>query len=252
MSRRAALLVLGAITFPLASRSAGAQGGLGGRTLIPVERAADDAPLLLDSATIARTGESRFLATWVWRLPPSRARGFAYDAELSRHEMDCAGARDRVLARWYLRNDGPVRPQRDAEPDTAWRPVYAPDSAAFHAACKFLLQGFPSRLAVRPATGLVQSRPALLNPAEIGREIARQYPVGLRREGTSWTVLVRARITANGVVDTASMEVVQAADPAFRPAALRVVPRLLFAPAIVDGRPVPVWITIPVYFTRPH
>ena len=51
-----------------------------------------------------------------------------------------------------------------------------------------------------------------------------------------------------GHVEPSSIRVVTASTEAFRPAAWRVVAGMRFHPAQVHGRPVPVWITIPVSF----
>ncbi|HEX8907253.1 MAG TPA: hypothetical protein VF771_20545, partial [Longimicrobiaceae bacterium] len=207
-------LVLAALA--CAASPGAAQEVLGGRTLLPIASAPNGVVLVVDSGTIERTGDATFMATWVWRFPREMARRFGLDTELQRHEMDCAGTRDRVFRKWALKDDVPIAAQEGeaARPDTAWKAPSELDSSAFDAVCRFLLGGFAARLGVTPHQAHEETQPELLNRSDIGRLIMREYPEAFRRDHTPGTVLVRARITAEGTVDTTGMEVVRATDPA--------------------------------------
>lgn len=52
----------------------------------------------------------------------------------------------------------------------------------------------------------------------------------------------------DGTVDPQSVTVDETTNPAFADPATRVTGNLRFSPAIVGGRPVRVWVTLPIYF----
>ena len=95
----------------------------------------------------------------------------------------------------------------------------------------------------------VEVLPQLRNLAEIRRETAARYPPGLQAARVEGQVSLRFRILTNGTVDSASVTVEQATDTAFTEAATAVARRMQFAPARVAGRPVAVWVTLPVAFS---
>ncbi|MFL5382410.1 MAG: energy transducer TonB [Longimicrobiaceae bacterium] len=94
----------------------------------------------------------------------------------------------------------------------------------------------------------VEAVPELLNRAEVAGEIARNYPPLLRDAGVAGSVTLRMRIGSDGVVDGRSIEVLESTHDLFGEAASRVAQRLRFRPATVGGKPVPVWVTLPVAF----
>lgn len=94
----------------------------------------------------------------------------------------------------------------------------------------------------------VETQPELLNRDEIAAAISRNYPPLLRDAGVTGSVTLRMRIDRDGVVDPGTIEVVESSHDAFSQAAARIAPRLHFRPARIGGKPVPVWIVIPVTF----
>ena len=98
------------------------------------------------------------------------------------------------------------------------------------------------------ALSAVESPPELLNRAEVAEAISRNYPPLLRDAGVTGSVTLRMRIGSDGVVDPTTIEVVEATHEAFGDAAARVASRLRFRPARVDGKPVRVWVTLPITF----
>ncbi|HEU4884305.1 MAG TPA: energy transducer TonB [Longimicrobium sp.] len=94
----------------------------------------------------------------------------------------------------------------------------------------------------------VEEQPALMGHAAIARQIAARYPPALRDSAISGAVIVRFRILENGTVDPASPAVEMTTDPRFDEAATGVIRQARFRPAKVNGRPVKVWVTIPIQF----
>jgi protein TonB len=94
----------------------------------------------------------------------------------------------------------------------------------------------------------VETLPELLNRDEIAASISRSYPPSLREAGVTGSVMLRFRIGEDGLVDPARIEVMQSSHDEFSRAATSVAARLRFRPARADGKPVPVWATLPVTF----
>lgn len=95
----------------------------------------------------------------------------------------------------------------------------------------------------------VEERPDLTNRADIGRSISRNYPPLLKDAGITGTVTLRLRVLEDGRVDQESIQVENSSHDAFADAAKKVVERMRFRPAKVGGRPVKVWVTLPITFT---
>lgn len=75
---------------------------------------------------------------------------------------------------------------------------------------------------------------------------APAYPPEARARGIEGTVGVRAKVGTDGKV--ADEFVAQHADPSLEPTALAAVRQATFKPAMKDGRPVEVWVFIPIKF----
>ena len=99
---------------------------------------------------------------------------------------------------------------------------------------------------------IVEEVPRLVSRTEVLRQVSRNYPPLLRDRRVSGTVVLRFRVRETGVVDTASIAVDRSTHPSthrdFVAAAIRVVTVVRWHPARLDGRPVGVWVTMPVYF----
>jgi TonB family protein len=91
--------------------------------------------------------------------------------------------------------------------------------------------------------------PQPINTGLLTRVMELVYPPDLRDAGVSGTVTLRFRVLRSGAVDPESVRVVNAAHPGFADGAVIAVRILQFRPAEVDGKPVRVWVELPVVFT---
>ena len=80
---------------------------------------------------------------------------------------------------------------------------------------------------------------------EIIKRVAPSYPDDAREQKVSGVVQVRALVGADGMVEQVRARSI----PLLNQAAMDAVRRWAFKPAICGGRPVAVWVTIPVRFT---
>ena len=78
------------------------------------------------------------------------------------------------------------------------------------------------------------------------------YPPALRDAGVTGMVNVRFRVLEDGRVDPESMEVTYSSNEQFDEPSLRAARVLRFNPAKVGGRPVRVWIEMPVRWAPPE
>jgi TonB family protein len=90
----------------------------------------------------------------------------------------------------------------------------------------------------------VEEQPRPLNLAELGRALERLYPPHLRDTRQAGSVHVRMRVDAEGVVTSAV--VTESSDQAFNAPTVEAVRTLRFRPARVKGRPVAVWVVLPI------
>jgi protein TonB len=94
----------------------------------------------------------------------------------------------------------------------------------------------------------LESPPELLNREEVAEAISRNYPPLLRDAGVTGSATLRMQVGRDGVVDSTTIEVMESTHEAFGDAAARVASQLRFRPARVDGKPVRVWVTLPITF----
>lgn len=92
----------------------------------------------------------------------------------------------------------------------------------------------------------VERAPRLLNGDELARELSRRYPPLLRDAGVGGSVQVRFRILPDGSVDPGSPRVTSATHDMFVEPTLAAVRGLRFEPATVHGRPVRLWVELPI------
>lgn len=97
----------------------------------------------------------------------------------------------------------------------------------------------------------VEVQPELRNRSEAADLVQRFYPRELRRRGETAVLAMRFLILPDGTVDGTRISVASADNQGFSQAATRVVRQLRFTPAKVGGRPVAVWVTLPVVFMVP-
>ncbi|MFL5381987.1 MAG: energy transducer TonB [Longimicrobiaceae bacterium] len=94
----------------------------------------------------------------------------------------------------------------------------------------------------------VEEPPHLQNAREVERQIARHYPRALRRAGVTGEVRLRFRIATDGSVDPSSLRVESSTNAAFEEPAATAAVRMRFSPATLGGRPVAVWVSVPIMF----
>lgn len=103
-----------------------------------------------------------------------------------------------------------------------------------------------------PAAGQNPQPPTLRNEAEVARQSAALYPAALRDSAVGGEVVLKFRVLEDSTVDSASVSVVEASNPAFAEPAMAVSRVMRFAPGQVGGRPAAVWIRYPVEFEIPR
>jgi protein TonB len=89
-------------------------------------------------------------------------------------------------------------------------------------------------------------------PVALDPEPLVEYPASLFEQGIEGTVTLRLFVDDKGAVVRESTQVAESSGyPAFDSAAVSGVPRMHFAPAQRDGRPVAMVFTQPVHFRKP-
>lgn len=96
----------------------------------------------------------------------------------------------------------------------------------------------------------VDVAPRPQNIAEMQRAMVASYPPALREAGVDGTAQVRFRVDAQGVPH--DFVVTASSDPGFAQPTLNALSVLRFTPARKDGRPVDVWVELPVTWTAPR
>ena len=95
----------------------------------------------------------------------------------------------------------------------------------------------------------VEEQPRPTNLADLRRQLERNYPPLLRDARVTGTVQVRMRVMEDGSVDAGSIQVTSSSHEQFNDPTIRSVQRLRFRPAKVNGRPVKVWVELPIQWT---
>lgn len=89
-------------------------------------------------------------------------------------------------------------------------------------------------------------------PVALDPEPLVEYPAALYRQGVEGTVTLRLFVDEKGLVVKESTQVAESSGyPAFDSAAVAGVPKMHFAPAQRDGRPVAMTFSQPVHFRKP-
>lgn len=92
----------------------------------------------------------------------------------------------------------------------------------------------------------VEEQPRPRNIADLRRQLERNYPPLLRDARVTGTVQVRFRVMEDGTIDPSSITVSSSTHEQFNDPSIRSVQRLRFSPAKVNGRPVKVWVELPI------
>ena len=96
---------------------------------------------------------------------------------------------------------------------------------------------------------LAEEKPELRNRAEVQRLLQRLYPPLLRDAGITGQAIIKFVVNAQGRVDAGSVSVVSATHDAFGESSTKVGEKMVFKPAKVGGRAVPVLVTMPISWT---
>jgi TonB family protein len=97
----------------------------------------------------------------------------------------------------------------------------------------------------------VEEVPRPLNVEDFRRSLNRNYPPLLRDARVNGTVELRLLVMEDGRVDPQSITITNSSHEQFNDPTIQSVSALRFSPAIVNGRPVRVWITLPIQWTPP-
>jgi TonB family protein len=95
----------------------------------------------------------------------------------------------------------------------------------------------------------VEEVPRPTNVADLRRALDANYPPLLRDARVTGTVEVRMRVMEDGTVDATSIQVTSSSHEQFNEPTIRAVRTLRFRPAKVNGRPVRVWVELPIQWT---
>ena len=95
----------------------------------------------------------------------------------------------------------------------------------------------------------VEEQPRPTNIQDLRRQLERNYPPLLRDARVTGTVQVRMRVMEDGTVDEGSITITSSSHEQFNDPTIRSVQRLRFRPAKVNGRPVKVWVELPIQWT---
>lgn len=109
------------------------------------------------------------------------------------------------------------------------------------------IRELPRKISDEPSYTPYTGRPELQNRDEVARSLGRAYPPELRAAGTGGTAMVWLQIDEAGVVRQTRVKTTSG-HAALDAAAVEVAARMKFKPAQDKGRPVPVWIAMPVVF----
>jgi TonB family protein len=226
-----------------------AQGVPRGPQLLRVAASSGGVVLSIDSGTVARTGDSTFMADAVYQFPADTAQHLAADRQVDSQEIDCAGMRMRARRTVHYLGDSaePVPAADSTRFSKRWQAVGDDELPIAQVLCQFLLGSFGSIPVTREWLSVEQA-PELANRGDVARSLAQQYPRAARTAGVGGHVMLRFQMTAEGRVDMATARATWATRADFADAALHVAEAMRFRPAKDRGNPVAVWVTIPITF----
>jgi TonB family protein len=95
--------------------------------------------------------------------------------------------------------------------------------------------------------GGVEERPQPRNLRAMLWQMDKLYPDALRRVGLGGLVVVHFQVDVEGRVQRA--RIIESARDALNEPSLQAVQTLRFRPARLNGRPVPVWVALPIYWS---
>jgi TonB family protein len=209
----------------------------------------DGLRLAVDSVTLLRTSDSTYLVrTATWYPAPLQLAEVRADREVDSEELDCVHVRSRgIEAALYLGEERIFLRTLTG----GWTSVPEGRLPMVDAVCGYLLAA--NLAAAEPIYELsaVTQQPRLVNAGVVQRALDSAYPQLLRNGGVTGTVTLRFAIAEDGSVLRETVGVENSTHPDFEAASRSVVYVMRFAPAKVQGRPVRVWVTLPISFQAP-
>lgn len=94
----------------------------------------------------------------------------------------------------------------------------------------------------------IEVPPRVRNARQVARQLEVRYPPALRDSLISGDVVLRFRILEDGTVDPASILAILSTHEGFEEPAVSVIGQMRFTPALVNDRPVRVWVEVPIRF----
>jgi TonB family protein len=222
----------------------------GGPRLLQVVASSTGVVLSIDSLSVARTGDSTFVAYAVYDFPADSTQQVAADRQVDAHELDCAGMRLRGRSSTLYLAGSPVSVTTDSTkpPSNRWEPAGEDELPIVQVLCQYLLGSFAASLRVTLEAWSGDDPPELINREEVARALVRNYPRSMVTARVQGAAMMRIWITAEGRADLAASRALWATRPEFAAAAMRMLEQMRFRPARLHGRPMAVWITLPITF----
>ncbi|MFL5385547.1 MAG: hypothetical protein ACJ8GN_23760 [Longimicrobiaceae bacterium] len=244
MNARTVLLLFGsalASALPLAAQAPSPAPPPG---LLSVVRGSDGTEVFIDSASVTRSGDSTFVLSTVTRFSAAVGAERRADREVESAELDCGRDRTRGIA-WGLYQGG--RPVSGDTLPYAWKPVDEGWLPVSRLICGRLMGSFAS-LPVELEADAADSPYALLPPTAEDSAAYRRH--GFPGRGRwSGIAVVRVRVGADGVPDTAGARMLWASRREFAEGLRFQLSRARFTPARKDGAAVPVWSNIAMEYS---
>ncbi|HEU4883108.1 MAG TPA: energy transducer TonB [Longimicrobium sp.] len=176
-----------------------------------------------ENAAAGFTRRAKSASRLVIRLPDAAAgSGVVYEYSL-------AGADSALDRLECIRNPRPVREVSDTAPAASG----PPDEGTYE-------------------LNTVEELPSLLNGSDFSRALGAGYPPLQGATGVRVNVEARFRLLWDGSVDSTSITITRSDNEQFNEPSINAIRILRFRPAKVNGRPVNVWITLPIVWMPPE
>lgn len=212
-----------------------------------VMRGDDGTTVSIDSAHVSSTSRAGFIVRTAVRFPqPMQLEsGATIDREVDLEELECDSTRIRGVESRLLSDTVVVRRVLLSR---AWQPVEESRRPLFDVRCAWLVGSFGIDSGPENDSTVDVAQPEIANRSEVARELSQVRPSELLQPGQTGTVTVRMRVLEDGTVDDPTITILDAT-PGFAEGAVRAVQRMRFRPARVEGRPVKIWVRLPVTYT---
>jgi hypothetical protein len=211
---------------------------------LSVARGSDGTEVFIDSASVTRSGESTFVLSTVTRFSAAVGAERRADREVESAELDCGRDRTRGIAWGLYLGDRPV--SGDTLP-YEWKPVDEEWLPVLRLICAKLAGSFAT-LPVELEADAADSSYAVL-PATAEDSAAYRRHAFPGRGRWSGIAVVRVRIGADGVPDTAHARMLWASRREFAEGLMFQLSRARYTPARKNGAAVPVWTNLAIEYS---